>query len=98
MRIVVDSRISLQAVQRGKPTVSSGRKAAVPDALWRVPRTPAGSESRAWLQRGNSGTWESHLFPSKTPRLGDRVSNGPGVPLQSEIKFSPRPADKPAIS
>ena len=48
---------------RGKPTVSSGWTAAVLGALWRVRRTPPGSESGAWLQRGNSGTWESPLSP-----------------------------------
>ena len=45
---------------RGKPTVASGGQAAVLGALWRVRRTPPGSESGAGLQRGHSGTWESH--------------------------------------
>jgi len=79
MRIVVDNRISLKAVQRGKPTVSSGRKAAVLGATWRVPRIPPGSKSGACIQRGSSGTWESHLSPCQTPGLGDRVTKGPGV-------------------
>lgn len=73
MRIVVDSRISLTAVQRGKPTVCTHRKAAVPDAFWRVCGTPPGSENGACIQRGNSGTWESHLFPCSYSRM-----RGPG--------------------
>ena len=48
-----------QEVLRGKPTVSSGRKAAVLDATRRVFRTPPGSESGACIHRGDSGTWES---------------------------------------
>ena len=48
---------------RGKPTVCKRWKAAVLGAQWRVRRTPPGSESGACLQRGNSGTWESHLSP-----------------------------------
>jgi hypothetical protein len=64
---------------RGKPTVSSGWKAAVLGALWRVRRTPPGSESGACLHRGNSGTWESHLSPCLRPGLGDRATTGPGV-------------------
>jgi len=35
--------------------------------------------SGACLQRGNSGTWENHLFPSIIPGLGDRVTKGPGM-------------------
>src|SRR2546426_12470765 len=80
MCIVVVRRISLKAVQRGKPTVCKRRKAAILDALWRVSRTPPGSESGACLQRGNSGTWESHLSPCVIPGLGDRVTKSPGVP------------------
>src|ERR671922_2325240 len=68
---VVDSRISLKAVGRGKPTVSTGRKAAVLDATWRAPRTPPGSESGACLHRGSSGTWESHLSPCNSCRSGE---------------------------
>ena len=64
---------------RGKPTVSSGWKAVVLGALWRVRRTPPGSESGACLPRGNSGTWESHLSPCLRPGMGDRVTTGPGV-------------------
>ena len=79
MCIVVDMRISLQAVWRGKPTVCTHRKAAVLDAVWRVSRTPPGSESGACLQRGNSGTWESHLPPCFIPGMGDRVTKSPGV-------------------
>src|SRR5206468_10993875 len=52
-----------QEVWRGKPTVCTRRQAAVLGALWRVSRTPTGSASGAGLQRGNSGTWESHLSP-----------------------------------
>ena len=52
-----------QEVSRGKPTVCKRRKAAVLDAVWRVSRTPPGSESGACSHRGNSGTWESHLSP-----------------------------------
>jgi len=43
MSIVVDTRISLQRIRRGKPTVSTGRKAAVLNAQRRVGRTPPGS-------------------------------------------------------
>src|ERR671923_3084827 len=79
MCIVVDSRISLKAVGRGKPTVSTGRKAAVLDATWRAPGTPPGSESGACLHRGSSGTWESHLSPCDISGLGDRMTKGPGA-------------------
>src|SRR2546428_10181374 len=79
MCIVVDTRISLKVVRRGKPTVCKRRKAAVLDALWRVRRTPPGSESGACLHRGNVGTWESHLSPCPIPGLGDRVTTSPGV-------------------
>ena len=79
MGIVVDNRITLKAVPRGKPTVSSGRKAAVLDARGRVRRTPPGSESGACLHRGSSGTWESHLSPWHIPGVGDRVTKSPGV-------------------
>src|SRR5215468_10977066 len=65
--------------RRGELTVFSGRKAAVLGALWRVRRTPPGSESGACLQRGDSGTWESHLAPCDRPGLGDRVTKSPGV-------------------
>ena len=65
-------RISLK-VQRGKPTVCMRRKAVVLGAVWRVCRTPPGSESGACLQRGSSGTWESQLSPCLIPGMG-----GPG--------------------
>ena len=39
------------------------RKAADLDALWRVCRSPPGSESRACIHRGSSGTGESQLSP-----------------------------------
>ena len=35
--------------------------------------------SGACLQRGNSGTWESHLSPCCIPGMGDRVTKSPGV-------------------
>jgi len=79
MGIVVDNRITLKTVQRGTPTVSSGRKAAVLGAGGRVRRTPPGSKSGACMHRGSSGTWESHLSPCHTPGMGDRVTKGPGV-------------------
>ena len=50
-------------VAREKPTVCSGRKAAVLDAPRRVSRTPPGSESGACFQKGDSGTWESQWSP-----------------------------------
>ena len=89
MRRVVDKRISLKAVQRGKPTVSRGRKAAGLRALWRVRRTPPGSESGACIQRGSSGTWESPLSPCHIPGMGDRVPTSPGV------VWGPRPGHTP---
>ena len=79
MSIVVDKRIALKGVRRGKPTVSSGRKAAVLDALWRAWRTPPGSKSGACIHRGSSGTWESHVSPCHMPGMGDRVTKSPGV-------------------
>ena len=42
-------------------------------ALWPVRRTPPGSESEAYLHRGNAGTWESHRSPCLQTRIG-----GPG--------------------
>jgi len=77
MSRVVDERISLKA--RGKPTVSSGRKAAVRDAGRQGSRTPPGSKSRAYIHRGSSGTWESQLSPCHIPGLGDRATKGPGA-------------------
>ena len=79
MGIVVDNRIILTVVQRKTPTASTGRKAAVPETLWRADGIPPGSESGACISRGNSGTWESHLSPCQTPGVGDRVTKGPGV-------------------
>ena len=75
---VVDRRLSLTGVRRGTPTVCTRRKAAVLDAVWRVSRTPPGSESGACFQRGNAGTWESHLSPCRKPGMGDRVATSPG--------------------
>ena len=54
----------------GKPTVCSGRKAAVLRAVWRGLRTPPGSESGACMQRGDSGTWESQRSPCVTSGVG----------------------------
>ncbi len=48
-------------------------------APWRVPKTPPGSETRACIHKGSSGTWESRRSPCIAP--GDwvhRLSNGPG--------------------
>src|SRR5262249_47840725 len=36
--------------------------------------------SGACVERGNSGTWESHLSPCAIPGMGDRVTKSPGVP------------------
>src|SRR4030095_6097497 len=47
----------------GEPTVSRGWKAGVLGAWGRVRRTPPGSASGAWLQRGNAGRWESRRSP-----------------------------------
>ena len=66
-------------VAEKKPTVCKRWKAVVLGALWRVHRTPPGSESGACLQRGHSGTWESHLSPCLRPGMGDRVTKSPGV-------------------
>jgi hypothetical protein len=71
------------------PTVSSGRQAAVLGAGGRVRRTPPGSQSGAWIHRGSSGTWESHLSPCHTPGRGDRGTKGPGVVWEF------RPDDEP---
>src|SRR2546426_1180053 len=79
MSIVVDKRIALKVVRRGKPTVSSGRKAAVLEALWRAWRTPPGSKSGACIHRGSAGPWESHVSPCPMPGMGDRVTTSPGV-------------------
>jgi len=46
-----------------KPTFFSERKAAVPAALWRAGGTPPGSETRARIHGGSSGTWEAQMFP-----------------------------------
>src|SRR5215813_2137859 len=72
MRIVVVTKIP-SAVSRGTPTVWTHRKAAVLGSLGQVRRTPPGSESGAYLHRGNSGTWECHRSPCLQTRTG-----GPG--------------------
>ena len=86
----VRSRVSRGArpregVPQGRGRVEGSRR--FPEAgrppswarVWRVSRTPPGSESGACLQRGNSGTWESLLSPCFRPGMGDRVTKGPGV-------------------
>src|SRR5207244_12195135 len=93
MCIVVDTRISLKVVRRGKPTVATDRKAAVLGALWRVRRTPPGSQSGAWSHRGRSGTWESHRSPCCTPGKGDRVTKGPGVIFGASTRTRARKGD-----
>jgi len=100
MRSVVDERIARKAVARGKPTVASGRKAAVLKAQGRAVRPPPGAKSGACIQRGSAGTWESHLSSCPTPGLGDRVTQGPGVVWgfrpdhepQREATNAPKPA------
>jgi hypothetical protein len=91
---VVDLRITLKVVARGKPTISMHRQAAVLGARGRVHKTPPGSESGACMQRGNSGTWESHLSPCSTTGRGDRSIPGPGVawglPPRHEPLWKPR--------
>ena len=62
---------------RGTPTASRRRKAAVLGARGRVPRTPPGSESGAWHQRGHSGTWESHDAPWGMAGTGSRGRKPP---------------------
>jgi hypothetical protein len=86
---VVDGRISLEEAMRGKPTVSSGRKAAVLGAPGRVRRTPPGSKSGACRHRGGSGTWESPLSPCHITGMGDRVIKGPGVSGGVDPRTSP---------
>ena len=86
---VVDHRLSLKAGSRGKPTVCKRRQAAVLVAQGRVSRTPPGSESGACLQRGNAGTWESHLSPCPIPGKGDRVTTSPGVTGGFHLATSP---------
>ena len=89
MCIVVDRRISLKAVARGTPTVSSGRKAAVPSASRQVFGTPPGSKSGACIHRGNSGTWESHLSPCHMAGMGDRQTKSPGVARELPPGYEP---------
>ena len=67
--------------KRGKPTLYNKRKAADLDVIWRVFRSPPGSETRACAQRGNSGTWESrNASLLKHPEdEGYREIKSPGV-------------------
>jgi hypothetical protein len=74
MSRVVDRRITLRTVRRGKPTVSSGRKATVPGSRRQESGTPPGSQSGACRQRGHSGTGESHRSPGYMAGMGDRRS------------------------
>jgi len=77
MGIGVDSRITLKLVRRGKPTVSSGRKATVPSSPRQESGTPPGSKSGACRQRGHAGTWESHLSPGHSCRSGEPADATP---------------------
>jgi hypothetical protein len=86
---VVDNRITRTALQRGMPTVSRGRKAAVLGAGGRGRRTPPGSQSGAGRHRGSAGTWESPLSPWHTPGMGDRVTQGPGVVWEFRPEYEP---------
>jgi len=70
------------------------RKAAVLDALWQVPRTPPGSETRACAQRGNSETWESQLSPCERARK----IRGTGRSRALALVVSFRSAANPALS
>ena len=69
--------------QRGKPTTSTGRKAAALYAIRRGYRTPPGSETRACIHRGNLGTREIQMFPCVTTiRLmgaGQPMRRNPGA-------------------
>ena len=89
MGLVVDNRRTRKTVQRGTPTGSRGRQAAVLGAGGRVRRTPPGSQSGAGLHRGSAGTWESHVSPCHMPGPGDRGSTSPGV------VWGLRPEDEP---
>ena len=75
---VVDTRISCKAVVRGKPTVSSGRKAAVLGARRRVPRTPPGSKSGACIGV-TRGRGRAICLLANIPGLGARATKGPGA-------------------
>src|SRR5438093_402603 len=81
MRIVVDTRISLQVGSRGKPTVSSGRKAAALDALRQASRTPPGSKSGACSHRGDSGTTgdtvRSPTVTTKLQQIAEQAARDP---------------------
>src|SRR5262245_58308734 len=49
--------------------------------------------SGAGVQRGNAGTWESHLSPCCIPGVGDRVTTGPGVILGASTGTRARKGD-----
>jgi hypothetical protein len=75
-------------VAREKPTVCSGRKAAVLEAPRRVSRTPPGSESGACGQKGDSGTWASPWSPGGISGVG--VPPGEGKPPGVARRRPPR--------
>ena len=75
----VDRRILLTVGPRRQARVCQRRKAAVLGAVGHVRRTPPGSARGAWLPRGHSGTWESHLSPCDRAGRGDRLRKSPGV-------------------
>jgi hypothetical protein len=56
--------------REGKPTVCSGRTAAVLETPRRVSRTPPGAESGAGLHRGDAGTWERQWSPWEIAGIG----------------------------
>jgi hypothetical protein len=73
------------AGSRGKPTACMRRKAAVLDTRGRVLRTPPGSKSGAGVQRGHSGTWESHGSPCRRDRIRAPVEN---IPVPRQVTWS----------
>ena len=81
MCIVVDMKIT-SAEARGKADAveRSGRQQSE-TGKGDASRTPPGSESGAWIHRGNSGTWESHLSPCQNmpEEQGYRLTKSPGA-------------------
>jgi hypothetical protein len=76
--------------QEGKPTLLMARKAAVLTERRRSGRTPPGSESRACIQRDNSGTWEGRMSPCCDPE-GKRATGrtkAPGIGAGSRALMS----------
>lgn len=74
-----------------KPTIWSGRKAAVSGALWQASATPPGSviTGRACIHRGNSGTWEVQHLPSSKCRVMEVRLNKPPRPGEAWDMPSP---------